>query len=81
MRTRVFAVRPPCVNNPEKKEPLAMEPASAVLASRVVEDFVAELSLVAFSSDCKWEIDAIRREERRRKELRKRQLRNQKKSK
>jgi hypothetical protein len=42
---------------------------------------VAELSLVAFSSDCKWEIDAIRREERRRKELRKRQLRNQKKSK
>ena len=31
--------------------------------------------------DCKWEIDAIRREERRRKELRKRQLRNKKKSK
>ena len=51
MRTRVFAVRPPCVNNPEKKEPLAMEPASAVLASSVVEDVVAELSLVVFSSN------------------------------
>ena len=51
MRTRVFAVRPPCVNNPEKKEPLAMEPASAVLASSVVEDVLAELSLVVFISN------------------------------
>jgi hypothetical protein len=63
-----------------KGEAFSQLAAGRSLASEELDGLLPDRWLLTHP-DCKWEIDAIRSEERRRKELRKRQLRNQKKSK
>jgi hypothetical protein len=63
-----------------KGEAFSQSAAGRSVASEELDGLLPDRWLLTHP-DCKWEIDAIRREERRRKELRKRQLRNQKKSK
>ena len=66
--------------NSRKGEAFAQSTSGESVTSEELDEMLPDRWLVTHP-DCKWEIDAIRREERRQKEVRKRQLRNRKKSK
>ncbi len=66
--------------NYRKGEAFAQSTAGGPVTSEELDEMLPDHWLLAHP-DCKWEIDAIRREERRQKESRKRKLRNRKKPK
>ena len=61
-----------------KGEAFAQSTSGGSVTSGELDEMLPDRWLAAHP-DCKWEIDAIRREERRQKEARKRQLKNRKK--